>query len=310
LRDGRNSRLAQAGNAPRPVAVADAARRFAKPGPNIEHVAAHMTGIWRRGLIVTGLLAAPRLARGQAPVSPSSRPTPWAVDVTASYQALDNGYGDWQGLGARLSYTSRRVSPFVDIGMQRRDAGSQASMGVGSYITLDAHNYMIVGAATAPAGDVILFPKLRYDVGLFSDTRVVPGLIWGAGFTHLSFGGGSTGTIISTGPIYYHGPLILSGSVRLNHDGVGGENSFSGEVGGQYGAQGRQWFGGRVGYGHEAYEILAATPLSVHLTDANASVFYQRWMTRKTALLGRINYEHKFTAYQSLGLELGYRVEF
>jgi YaiO family outer membrane protein len=274
-----------------------------------------MTGIGRRGLIITGLLAVAGLARGQAPVLPASRPTPWAVDLSTFYQALDNGYGDWSGAGVRVSYTSPRVSPFVGVSLQRRDAGSQTSVGVGSYITLDSHNYVIVGVSSAPTGDVILFPRLRYDVGLFSDTRVVPGLVWGGGFTQLSFGGGSTGTIISTGPIYYHGPLILAGSVRLNHDGVGGENSFSGEVGGQYGAQGHQWFGGRIGYGHEAYEILprgevAANPLSVHLTDVDGSVFYQRWMTTHTALLGRVNYEHKLTAYRSWGFELGYRVEF
>lgn len=269
-----------------------------------------MTGIGRRGLIITGVLAAAGSARGQAPALPASRATPWAVDVSTFYQALDNGYGDWQGAGVRVSHTSPRISPFVDIGIQRRDVGSQTNVGVGSYVTLDAHNYVIVGVSSAPAGDVVLFPRLRYDVGLYSDTRVVPGLVWGAGFTQLSFGGGSTGTIIATGPIYYHGPLILSGSLRLNHDGVGGENSLSGEIGGQYGAQGRQWFGGRVGYGHEAYEILSATPLSVHFTDANGSVFYQRWVTAKTALLGRLNYEHKLTAYRSWGFELGYRVEF
>ncbi|HEY4305145.1 MAG TPA: YaiO family outer membrane beta-barrel protein [Gemmatimonadaceae bacterium] len=269
-----------------------------------------MTGNWRRGLIVTGLLAAATTARGQAPVSPPSRPTPWAVDVTTSFTALDNGYGNWFGAGARVSYTSPRVSPFVDIGVQHRDFGSQSSIGVGSYVTLDSHNYIIVGVASAPSGSAVLFPKLRYDVGLYSDTRVVPGLVWGAGFTRLSFGGGSTGTIVSTGPIYYHGPMILSGSLRLNHDGVGGENSLSGEVGGQYGAQGKQWIGGRVGYGHEAYEILSTMPLSVHFTDASGSAFYQKWITTKTALLGRINYEHKLTAYQSIGFDLGYRVEF
>jgi YaiO family outer membrane protein len=269
-----------------------------------------MTGIRRRGLIFAGFLAAAASARGQAPVSPPVRPTPWTLDLSTFYQALDNGYGDWQGAGLRLSYTSPHVSPFVGVSFQRRDAGSQASVGVGSYVTLDAHNYIIAGVSSAPSGDVVLFPKVRYDIGLFSDTRVVPGLVWDVGFTQLSFGGGSTGSIISTGPIYYHGPLILSGSIRLNHDGVGGENSLSGEVGGQYGSQGRQWVGGRVGYGHEAYEILAATPLSVHLTDVSGSAFYQRWVTTKTALLGRINYEHKLTAYQSWGLELGYSVEF
>jgi YaiO family outer membrane protein len=232
------------------------------------------------------------------------------VDFSTFYQALDNGYGDWQGAGVRVSYTSPRVSPFVGISVQHRDAGSQASVGVGSYVTLDPHSYVIVGVSGAPAGDVVLFPKMRYDIGLFSDTRVIPGLVWGAGVTQISFGGGSTGTILSTGPILYRGPLIMSGSLRLNHDGVGGENSLSGEVGGQYGAQGNYWLGGRVGYGREAYEILATTPLAVHFTDVNSSVFYQKWVTTKTAVIGRVNYEHKLTAYRSWGLELGYRVEF
>ena len=168
---------------------------------------------------------------------------------------------------------------------------------------------MIVGVSTAPSGTAVLFPKARYDVALITDTRVVRGLVWGASFTQLYLGG-STGSIIGTGPIYYHGPLILAGSLHLNHDGVGGANSFSGDAGFQYGGQGHQWIGGRLSYGHEAYEILAATPLAVHFTDMGSSVFYQRWVTPKTALMGRVSYDHKLTAYQSLGVELGYRVEF
>ena len=263
---------------------------------------------WCRGLLVTALLAAATSARAQEPVQPP-RPTPWALEVSTFYSALDNNYGDWQGGSVRLSYSSPRLSPMVSLSVQHRDVGSQASMSVGSYVILDSHTYMIVGVSSAPAGDVVLYPKTRYDVAMITDTRAIRGLVWGASYTQLSLGG-STGRIFGTGPIYYHGPLILAGSLRLNHDGVGGLNSFSGDVGGQYGAQGRQWLGVRLSYGKEAYELLAASPLEVHFTDLGSSVFFQRWVAPKRAVMARVSYDHKLTAYQSLGFELGYRVEF
>src|ERR1700761_2194238 len=113
---------------------------------------------WRRCLLVLATLAAAGApAVGEAPVSPPPQPTPWALELSTFYQALDNGYGDWQGAGVRLSYTSPRVSPFVGLSYQHRDAGSQESFGVGSYVTLDSHSYMIVGFSSAPSGDVVLF---------------------------------------------------------------------------------------------------------------------------------------------------------
>jgi YaiO family outer membrane protein len=267
-----------------------------------------ISSVLRHGLLVAAFFAAASSAGGQEPVHPP-RPTPWALEVNTFYSALDNNYGDWQGGSVRLSYSSPRFSPMLSLAVQHRDVGSQASMSLGSYVILDSHTYMILGVSSAPAGDVVLFPKERYDVALITDTRVVRGLVWGASYTQLSLGG-STGRILGTGPIYYRGPLILAGSLRLNHDGVGGLNSFSGDVGGQYGAQGRQWLGVRLSYGKEAYEILAASPLEVHFTNLGSSLFYQRWVRPKNAIMGRVSYDHKFTAYQSLAFELGYRVEF
>lgn len=255
----------------------------------------------------TLILAAAVPARGQVR---ASSPTPFTVDVGVFHQSLDNGYGDWNGADVRLSYTSPRLSPFIGISTQHRDGGDQQNVGVGSYITLDSHSYAIVGVSRAPGGSAVFYPKLRWDASVFMDTRVVPGLMVGVGYTQLSFGGGSTGSIMSAGPVYYHGPLILSGSLRLNHDGVGGANTASGEVGGQYGAQGKQWVGASVGAGREAYEILAATPLDVHFTDIGGSAFYQRWLTAHTAAMLRLDYEHKLTAYQRRGITLSYRVEF
>jgi len=161
----------------------------------------------------------------------------------------------------------------------------------------------------APAGTAVLYPRLRVDATLVSDTRVVPGLMIATGVTHLVADGGTTGEIFSIGPILYHGPLIVSGSLRLNHDGVGGANSGSGDVGAQYGAQGRYWLGGNFGTGREAYQLLSATPFDVRFTDVGGSLFYQRWLTARTAATIRLDYEHKLTAYHRKGVSVTWHVE-
>ena len=168
----------------------------------------------------------------------------------------------------------------------RRSSGSRRSIvtgateqnvGVGSYITLDAHSYAIVGVSSAPGGSAVFYPKLRWDASVFTDTRAVPGLMVGVGFTQLSFGAGSTGSIVSVGPIYYHGPLILSGSLRLNHDGVGGANTAPARrrpvrrAGQALGRRERR-------RGARSVRDPGRTPLDVHFTDIGGSAFYQRWL--------------------------------
>ncbi len=236
-------------------------------------------------------------------------PPPFSVDVGGFYQALDNGYSDWRGIDLRLAYRGVRFSPFGGLSTQSRREGSQNNFGVGSYYTINKHAYAIAGFSTAFGGTTVLYPRFRWDASLFGDTGL-PGLVMGVGYTHVSFGPGSSGEIVSAGPILYHGPLILSGSLRLNHDGVGGANSGSGEIGGQYGAQGKQWIGGRFGAGKEAYQLLSATPFDVQFTDIGGSVFYQRWLTTNTAATVRVDYEHKLTAYHRRGVTLSYHVDF
>jgi YaiO family outer membrane protein len=275
-----------------------------------------------RSIIMSLLLSTLRLQPALAqtvPVQPAANTatavapppaTPYTLEVEGFYQVLDHGYTDWQGLDLRLSYSSPRVSPFLGISTQRRGSANQENFGVGSYITIDSKTYAIVGISAAPGGNAVLNPRLRWDVSLLTDSRVVPGLVVALGYTHLSFGGASTGQIGSLGAIYYHGPLIVSGGLHLNHDGVGGANSGSAEIGAQYGSQGRYWVGGRLAGGHEAYEILADRPFDVRYTDVGGSVFYQRWMTARTALIVRLDYEQKLTAYHRGGLALTYQVTF
>jgi YaiO family outer membrane protein len=255
-----------------------------------------------------GLRASAQAATATPVANP--RPTPFGIDVGTFYHDLDNGYSDWRGADVRLSYSSPRFSPFASASTQHRDEGYQNSYGLGSYVTLNRYFYSIVGFSVATGGTAVLFPRLRWDASLMADSRVVPGLVIATGYTHLSFGGGSTGSMVSLGPIWYHGPLILSGSMRLNHDGVGGANTGSGEFGGQYGAEGKSWVGANVAVGHEAYQILSATPLDAQFTNVGGAVFYQRWLTARTAITTRFEYQDKLTAYHRRGVSLSYHVAF
>ena len=260
--------------------------------------------------IATSFTCALALAASiSAPLTAQETHTPISVDVGGFYQSLDNGYGEWRGADVRVSYASPTFSPFLGVSTQVRREGHQENLGVGTYATINQHFYTIVGVSVAPGGTAVLYPRLRADVALISDTRVVPGLMIATGFTHLVSNGGTTGEIVSIGPILYRGPLVVSGSLRLNHDGVGGANSGSGDVGAQYGAQGRYWLGGSLGTGREAYQLLSATPFDVRYTDVGGSLFYQRWLTARTAATIRFEYEHKLTAYHRRGISLIWHVE-
>lgn len=264
----------------------------------------------RRTILFAGALATFAMSvAAQQPVT-ATRATPFSIDVGGFYHSLDNGYSDWSGVDLRVGYTAAKASPFASASSQHRREGRQNSYGLGSYLTISPRVYSIVGFSVATGGTAVFYPRLRWDASLISDTRVVPGLLLATGFTYVSFGGGSTGTIISGGPIYYHGPLILSGAVHLNHDGVGGATTASGEAGGQYGSQGRHWIGANLSAGHEAYQILAARPFDVSFTNVGASAFYQQWLTRHTAVTTRVEYQDKRTAYHRRGVSLSYQVAF
>jgi len=271
----------------------------------------HARTTWRRcGGLAALLFGIPVLPLVSQQPAVLARPTPFSIDVDLFHHRLDNGYSPWSGGGLRLAYAGTRASPFATVTRQHRREGSQDNYGLGSYLILNRAMYAIAGFSVATGGTAVLYPRLRWDVSLMTDTRVVPGLVIATGFTRVSFGADATGTIASLGPIYYRGPLILSGVVRLNRDDVGGATTASGEFGGQYGAEGRSWIGASISGGREAYQVVSATPFDVAFTNVGASAFYQRWLTERTAITGRVEYQHKLEAYRRRGLALSYRVAF
>jgi YaiO family outer membrane protein len=249
------------------------------------------------------------VARAQQQTTPD-RATPLSMDFAAYRQFLDNGYSDWTGADARLTYRGDRVAPFATVSTQSRREGRQESYGLGSYLFLTPTVYSIVDFSVATGGTAVFFPRLRWDASVLADTRVVPGLVVDAGFTYVTFGGGSTGTITSLGPIYYRGPWIVSGLGHLNHDGQSGVTTGSGEVAAQRGAEGRSWTGASLSAGHEAYQVVSLTPFDAEFTNLGGSIFHQHWVGPRSALLGRIEVQRKSGAYTRRGVTLSYRVAF
>jgi YaiO family outer membrane protein len=242
--------------------------------------------------------------------APVERATPFTLDVGGNYQMLDNNYGTWQGTDVRIRYAGGRFSPFASAGVQHRSEGSQSTYGLGTYATLGRGVYSIVGFSVATGGTAVFFPRLRWDATVVAPVPSTRGLLIATGLTHLTFGDNIGGSIVSLGPLWYHGPLVMSGAVHLNHDDVGGANSGSADAGAQYGGEGRYWVGGTLSAGREAYQVLSATPFDVRFTTIGGTVFYQRWLTRRTALFARLEYLDKLTAYHQHGVSLSYHVAF
>jgi YaiO family outer membrane protein len=260
-------------------------------------------------LLAASLLMLPHSGGAQQP-NVAARAAPFSIDVSGYYQVLDRGYSDWRGGDLRLAYAGERFSPFALASTQSRREGWQHSYGLGTYMVFGRHDYAIVDVSVATGGTAVFFPRLRWDATLLSDTRIVPGLVIATGYTWVSFGDGSSGSIASLGPIYYRGLWILSSVARLNHDNAGGATTGSAEAAGQYGREGWQWVGAVLTAGHEAYQVLAVTPFDVQFTNVGAAVFYQRWLTSRTAARVRLDYEAKISAYQRRGATLSYRVAF
>ena len=241
----------------------------------------------------------------------TEQPAKWHVQATAVYSEADNGFGVWRGQDVRVLYSGKRFSPFVNIGTQSRPNGSQNAFGVGSYISITPSVFSIVGIGFAPDHGTVLFPKVRADAALFSAIHGVPGLLMSAGVTELRFTDPrSGGRIFSVGPTLYHGQGIYSAAIRLNSDRASGARSASWQAGGQWGRQGSYWFGGGVGSGNEAYQVLSATPFDARFRSEWANAFVSKWITKDMGVSLRLDYEHKINVYRRKALSLSYFVDF
>jgi len=247
----------------------------------------------------------------KATATATAAPARWHAQVTGYYSRADNGFGVWRGQDARLLYSGKRVSPFVNIGSQTRPGGTQAAAGVGSYISWTPWMFSIVGIGFAPDNGVVLFPKQRTDASLFVAVPGVKGVLVNGGVTDLRFTDARTGgRIYSLGSMLYRGKGIYSGAVYFNQDRASNARSTSWQVGGQWGAQGSYWVGAGLAGGNEAYRLLSATPFDARFRTQSASVFGSKWLTKGTGMGLRYDYEHKIDVFHRSGLALSYFVDF
>jgi YaiO family outer membrane protein len=242
-------------------------------------------------------------------VSPA--PVNWHLQVNGYYSSADNGFGEFHGQDARIMYSGKRLSPFGSIGSQSRPTGSQTAFGVGSYITLAPWMFAIVGVGMAPDHGIVLFPKLRTDAGVFVAVPGVKGVLVSGGFTDLRFTDSRTGgRIWSFGPTVYRGRGIYSAGIHLNTDRASGAQSSSWQAGGQWGAQGSYWVGLGVGAGNEAYQVLSAIPFDARFRSQSASLFASKWVSKRSGVGLRYDYEHKLDVYHRSAFSLSYFVDF
>jgi YaiO family outer membrane protein len=253
------------------------------------------------GVSVLALLLCPYFAQAQE--APRFR-----AELNGSLHALTEPYGQWKAADFRLMYRSPRFTPMLSVATQTRPEGSQQAFGLASYVVLSERVYTTIGFSSAPFGETILFPRARFDLGLFVSFPALPGWVLNGGVTQVKFRD-SNAQMASLGAIYY-GPSILMGGLRVSRDGVSGVLSLAGSLGFQDGAEGKAWYGAGVGGGREAYQLLAATPFDVRFTSVGGYAFVQKWVTRTTGLTGRYEFERKLTAYTRHGFSLGYFVDF
>jgi YaiO family outer membrane protein len=253
-------------------------------------------GVW----VLTALLHA-SFARAQTP--PRFR-----AELNGSYHALSEGYGEWKAGDLRLMYRSPRFTPMLSVSTQSRPEGSQQAFGIASYVVLSDRVYSTIGFSSAPFGETILYPRARFDLGLFVSFPSLPGWVLNGGVTQVKFRD-SNSQMASLGAIYY-GPSIWMGGLRVSRDGVSGVLSLAGSLGLQHGVEGKAWYGAGFGGGREAYQLLSATPFDVRFTSVGGYAFVQKWVSRASGISARYEFERKLTAYTRHGFTLGYFFDF
>jgi YaiO family outer membrane protein len=235
--------------------------------------------------------------------APAEHKKVFYVELGGSYTIVNNSSDRWKSGSVKIAYNgSKRFSPFFTVSSQTRDAGTQQAYGFGSYITINKRFYSMVGIGGAPDNGVVLNPLIRYGAALLGAVPKVPGLVASIGFSDLRYSTPGGGEIYSTGAIYYHRKLILSGNVNFNRDRLSGVVSESGQAGFMYGSQGKYWFGAGLNGGKEAYQAFAPIPFDVRFNNIGSSIFMQKWVTKSSGFIVRYEYMDKLTAFQLHGL--------
>ena len=284
--------------------TASAPRRLPCVLRNAARSALALTAITLPATVAAQASDSVRVARPPAPAN-------WHLQVSTFYSSATDGYGVWEGQDARLLYSGKRISPFVNAATQKRPNGRQEAYGAGAYVVLTPWMYSIVGVGVAPTTNAVLFPRIRSDASVFVAVPKLKGVLVSTGFTDLRFEDEQAGgQILSLGSTVYRGKGIYSGALFFNRDRASGAQSRSWQLGGQWGAQGQYWLGGSLGVGNEAYRLISTTPFDARFENRFVTAFASKWITPRTGVTLRLDYERKVDVFHRRAAQLMYFVDF
>jgi len=235
------------------------------------------------------------------------------LTIGGSYSSLNNNYGKWKSIDLGLQYSGlKKFTPSCSIARLTRKEGSQYVYGLGSYINVNSKFYMTAGISGAPVKDpgVILYPRLRLDMGGFFSQSIIDGLVINAGVTHFPKHNGGSGDIFSLGGIYYW-KVIFQGTVSYNISRPGNIDSLSGQASFMYGQEGKHWLGGGINRGRQAYELPTSDrPFQVRFRGYGASLFYIKWFGKDWGINTRLEVGRLVGAYEIVGINTGLFFDF
>jgi YaiO family outer membrane protein len=226
------------------------------------------------------------------------------LEMGGSYSNLNNNYGQWKSLDFRVQYSGlKKITPSCSVSRLTRKEGSQFVYGFGSYITINPKFYMAAGISGAPVKKtgLVLYPRLRLDIGGFYSQSLIKGLVLTTGLTHFPKQNGNGGDIISIGGIYY-GKIIFTGAVSYNIAQPGHITSWSEAGSFMYGTQGKYWFGGSATMGRAAYQLATEIPLDVRYNTRGGNLFYSRWLGKDWGINTRVDYGNMVGFYKLIGV--------
>jgi len=239
-----------------------------------------------------------------APVPASrDRPEPWFIELGAFDNYLTNDYGRWTGVQGRVMYRGiPHLAPILSFARQKRDYGSQSTVGLDSYILVNKWFYAIAGGGFSPQGSARLYPRWRAGaMGIFTIPKP-EGLQGTVGYTEVHGMPEKYGRVVSAGAMYYRGKAIWSGHVSFNRTYPGAVASKSAGIALQYGAEKKQWIALGFTGGRIAYSALEIQPLPVEWISFGPNFFYQKWLTKKLGFIIRYDYQNQRKAFQRHGI--------
>ena len=234
----------------------------------------------------------------------STNPYKSRLEVSTFSNSVNNGFGNWRGVGLHLALEpSRRFGFLIETIHQWRPNDSEHLNAL--TVRTEWNDWFSTQLSVSGGGDDDFsgfYPRVRYDATGFLKTPL-PGFVITGGYTRLYYGRPVSGRIARAGAMLYAGPLILQGTAFFNNARPGNRESVSGSFAAQYGHEGAYWVGASVGGGKEAWQTQGVVAQNVDFTGYNFSVFARKWITRNFGINAAYNYSIRKTAYQYNGFE-------